>query len=675
MSEQVWWKDRAWRIVQTNLREIDMADMNAQQYVRELQEFNANTVIINTGGIVASYESKIPFHTRNRFLTGDDLKTVVKACKDAGIRVISRVDFSKVRRALYEQHPEWAYVSPKGEIIDYHGLIHMCFNSDYQQKVALDIIREIIREVNPDGIFLNMGGYSVALDYTRGYQGICQCENCRKRFRAMYDLELPRADDPDDPVYQKYKEFQSITLREYHKDIKQVIAEEKPELLFFPIDMIRGEVGTFFDGADQNNYMYKGSELLKLERYSTPEVVSTVTSVDFIDMWYRHAAVSPHEQELRLAQMLANGGFADFYQVGRLDNHPDKSGYEPLKKMFRYHKDHEQDYHANFSTAQIALISPRETFWSKGEMGFPAEYYGWYYMLTQQHYLFDCIRMNTVERVSLEKYNTIILPDVQNISDAAAAKLDAFAKAGGTVIATGETAQWNERREKRQAIALSCLGVEKLGYVGRDYISAYFDIGASRDQFPRFADTQWIYLHDVYCYAQYQPGVKQNMRLIPPHRHSPPEDAYPTSITDYPAFTVNEFGAGRGVYVPWKPGADHYHFGFPHMGSFMADLLEHVLGIGRVTGNLPEMVEVEHTARRDGTVDYVHLINYTGHCLKAYYAPVPLSDLVVELPWAKEPPKTVCSMTREKPVPFVLEDGRLRLSVERLDLFEAIRLE
>lgn len=55
MSEQFWWKDRAWRIVQTNLREIDMADMDAAQYVRELQDFHANTVIINTGGIVASY--------------------------------------------------------------------------------------------------------------------------------------------------------------------------------------------------------------------------------------------------------------------------------------------------------------------------------------------------------------------------------------------------------------------------------------------------------------------------------------------------------------------------------------------------------------------------------------------------------------------------------------------
>lgn len=675
MSEQVWWKDRAWRIVQTNLREIDMAGMDAKQYVRELQEFNANTVIINTGGIVASYESKIPFQSPNRFLTGDDLKTVVRACKEAGIRVISRVDFSKVRRPLYEQHPEWAYVSPKGEIIDYHGLVHMCFNSDYQQKIAMDIIREIIRDVDPDGIFLNMGGYSVALDYTKGFQGICQCENCRKRFREMYDLELPRVEDADDPVYQKYKQFQSATVAEYNRNIKKVIAEEKPDLLFFSIDMLRGEVGTFFDHADQNNFMYKGSQLLKLERYSTPEVVSSVTSVDFIDMWYRHAAVSPHEQELRLAQMLANGGFADFYQVGRLDNHPDKSGYAALKKMFRYHKDHEEDYYANFSDAEIALITPQETMWLKGEMSFPAEFFGWYHLLTQQHYLFDCIRMNTLTNLSLEKYKTVILADTQDISDAAAEKLDAFVRAGGTVIAAGETGQWDESHKKRQNIALQSLGVEKLGYVGRDYISAYFDIGQSKEQFPRFQDTEWIYLHDVYCYAQYKAGVRQSMRFIPPHRHSPPEDAYPTNITDYPAFTVNEFGAGRGVYVPWKPGADYYHYGFPHMGNFMADLLEHVLGVDRVTGNLPEVVEVEHTVRRDGTVDYVHLINYTGHSLKSYFAPVPLYDLSVEVPWKKEPPKTVFSMTAGKSVPFTFEDGRLRLTVDRLDLFEAIRLE
>ena len=111
------------------------------------------------------------------------------------------------------------------------------------------------------------------------------------------------------------------------------------------------------------------------------------------------------------------------------------------------------------------------------------------------------------------------------------------------------------------------------------------------------------------------------------------------------------------------------------MGNFMADLMEHVLEVERVTGNLPEVVEVEHTRRRDGSVDYVHLINYTGYSLKSYFPPVPLFDLDLELPWEKEAPKAAYSMTREKTVPFVCENGRLKLHVEKLELFEAIRLE
>ncbi len=51
---------------------------------------------------------------------------------------------------------------------------------------------------------------------------------------------------------------------------------------------------------------------------------------------YGHVAVSPHEQELRLVQGLANGGQLDFYLIGRLDNHHDKSGYEAVKRVFHY---------------------------------------------------------------------------------------------------------------------------------------------------------------------------------------------------------------------------------------------------------------------------------------------------------------------------------------------------
>ena len=91
--------------------------------------------------------------------------------------------------------------------------------------------------------------------------------------------------------------------------------------------------------------------------------------------------------------------------------------------MFRYHLDHEEDYHANYSAADIALISPRETYWSKSELSFPGEYYGWYHLLTQQHYIFDCIKMNAVKMFRLKSIRRLYSPDVQDRSDAGAKKL------------------------------------------------------------------------------------------------------------------------------------------------------------------------------------------------------------------------------------------------------------
>jgi hypothetical protein len=667
--ENYWWKDRAWRIVQTNMREIDMADMNAERYVAELEEFNANTVIINTGGIVASYDTKFPFHFKNPYLTGDSLEKVITALKKADIRVISRVDFSKVRKPVYENHPEWAYVSPKGNIIDYHGNIHMCFNGKYQQKHAIEIMREIIEKLDPDGIFMNMGGYAAAYDYTNGYQGICQCDNCRRRFYDMFGENLPVVEDPFDPVYKKYAIFQKKTEDEYFANIKAMITETKPDLLFFHTDMLRHEAGTFLNNPKQN-YLYKASELLKLEKYSSPDTVASTTSVDFIDMLYRFQAVSPHHQELRIAQTLANGGFADFYQVGRLDNHPDKSGYESLKKMFKYHKEHEEDYHSTLSVAEIALVKPPRSFSSMLKDGVD-EYFGWYYLMTQNHFLFDCV--DSLSKVKIEKYKTIILADIPSLDSETTERLDNFVKNGGTIIASGESAQYDGQNNRQRSLGLRCLGVERLGYVGRGITSAYFKLEDKTD-FPRFKDTDLIYLRDIYCYADYAGDVQKYMKLIPPHHHSPAEDAYYTSVTNFPAFTVNGFDKGRGVYIPWKPGSEYYTLGFPATGNFMADILENVLGLCTVSGNLPPMVEVSHTRRPDGSADYVHLVNDSGYFCGSYFEPIELRDLSAEIPWSSEVPSFVTSMVTGKEICHEATNGKLKLFFDKLKLFEAVKI-
>ena len=104
-----WWEHFAWRQIQTNLREVDMSDIDAKQMVQDLQSFGATVLMLNVGGILASYETRLPFHYQSPFLTGDSLKTIIDACHAVGIQVVARTDFSKIRRPIFEQHPDWAY--------------------------------------------------------------------------------------------------------------------------------------------------------------------------------------------------------------------------------------------------------------------------------------------------------------------------------------------------------------------------------------------------------------------------------------------------------------------------------------------------------------------------------------------------------------------------------------
>lgn len=667
-----WWQDRSWRIVQTNMSEIDLCDITAKQYVASLREFNANTVIINTGGIVANYDTKFPFHFKNKFLTGDSLNEVISACQKEGIRVFSRVDFSKVRTPVYENYPDWAYVSPKGNIINYFGDIHVCFNSEYQQKHAIEIMREIIRDLNPDGFFINMGTYLAAFDYTNGWQGICQCENCQRRFFEMYGEKLPVIENENDPVYQKYTEFMRKTIEEYFANINKMFAEEKPDICFAPMnDLFREEVGTQMEWQGYN-YHYKSSEVVKRIKTSNPDKVASATSVGFIDMMYRYSSVSPYQHELRIAQSLANGGTADLYMCGRLDTQRDKSGYSSLQKMFKYHKDNEEDYRCIVSNAEIALVKPGFDFNNFTSGHDIKDYQGWYNMLSQHHYLFDCLDFSHLTKVPLEKYKAIIFPDIKKISTDAAEKIDSFVKDGGTIICCGTTGFYNSRNIRYQNPCLTSLGISRVGKITNDIKAAYFEF-TSKQGFKRFDNNELVYLHGTYIYAYYADGVKKYLRLIPPHRFAPAESAYHTSVTDYPAFTVNEFGKGSAVYIPWTPGKEYSEFGFPNMDDFMSDLLENIIGFKPVETNAPPMVEVTSTRKTDGSASYVHIVNNTGLFQNSYFNPNSIYNIFVALPCDKKP-ISVKSMVSGKECAHEFKDNKLFIYTDNLSLFDAFKI-
>src|SRR5690606_1363144 len=274
-----------------------MSDIRAEQVVADLQRFKATLLMINAAGIIASYPTDLPFHFQSPYLTGASLAQIIDACHAAGIRLVARTDFSTVRRPIFEEHPDCAYRTAAGDVADYNGDIATCLNGAYQQDYALQIMEECLTKLPFDGIFFNMGGYQTR-DYSGNYYGPCQCENCQRKFDQMFGLSLPKTEDMEDPVYRKYVQFKNATRRAHHEKVYNFISSRWPHVAIanhreFGKGFIRQESNTAIE-RPLPHWQYNASDNTKWATTNYPDMVSSNTTVDFIDFPYRHVAVSPY---------------------------------------------------------------------------------------------------------------------------------------------------------------------------------------------------------------------------------------------------------------------------------------------------------------------------------------------------------------------------------------------
>ncbi len=662
-----WWDGKAFRMIQTNLREIDMLDIDANRFVADLQWFGANATLFNMAGIIASYPTSLPFHFQSPYLKGSSLREIIATCHAADIRILARTDFSKVRRPIYEEHPDWAYRTVEGKIVDYNGDVHACINGGYQQEYSLQILRELLTGYDIDGIFFNMGGYQVR-DYSGNYYGICHCDNCRRRFAAETGLHLPAKEDMADAVFRKYTLFKQRTSAEQQSKVYDFIQTLRPEIAVcnhLPArrGIIRHESNTAVDRA-LPHWQYTASAYTKWGTSSYPEMLTSLTTVDFIDIPYRHVAVSPEQQRLRLAQNLANGGALDLYLIGRLDNHEDKSGFAGIRAMFQYQAAHEDVFGKLRSRADVALIT--------GSGGNENEYRGWYRFLTESHFLFDALDVARLLDLPLGRYKTIIMPDMQPIGDAVAARLDGWVAEGGTLIAVARAGYRSDDLEMRSVPAFASLGLRGLGTAREDMRSAMFKM-VDKTGFTRFPVTDVLYLDGLYIYGDYAGDVAPHLRLVPPHMYGPPERCYYTQVTEQPGFTVRKVGRGQAIYVPWLPGTLFHRQGHTNTIDFAADLLEHFAGLTPVRGNLSPMVEITLYSPQGSGDLLLQLVNTSGHYGNSFYAPVPMDGITVEVPVAARP-AAVTSLVSGGACPFGYADGVLTIQVPRLELYQALRI-
>lgn len=641
-----WWEGYPWRMIQTNFRETDMADLDAKRYVQDVKDFGATVVMVNAAGIIASYDTQVSCHTKSEYLHGDSLRTLLDECHRAGLRVIARTDFSKVRYPLYEAHPDWAFRTAQGEIVNCNGDVQVCPGGGYAQEVVNNILRELITNFPFDGIFFNMSGAFVT-GYGGERYGPCLCERCRSDYKEATGQEAPTG-GLRDPGFMKYLGFQTKQIQTNKMKQYRLMKELNPDLAVNGFDYTRAECNT---DIGREPWVYGASSNARVNGGWGRTVDNA--SVDFMAFRYRDSSVSPALMALRQWQTLANGGKLSLYLMGRLDNHRDVSALAPTRRVFQFHKEHEELFQGLVSAAQVVVVR-------KGGMALNApETDGWVQALTESHIPFDEVKLPDLSAEKLQNKKVVILGRVGRLPEALGTLLDGFAQAGGIVIASGDTT------------GLSCLGIKALGERKTGLMSSAFEVREEdKAAFPRCGQAPILPIGPELQMAEFEEGTQRYLRLIPEHPYGPPERCYYTETIDYPGVTVHPYSAGRGVCIPWNIGSFYFDQGWQNTLNVMGDVLFSLCALPELAPGLSPMVELT-LANKDGLV-LAQLVNASGCFSNRWFPPLPVRDIRLELPGLAG--KTARALNGGKAICESKEDI-LVIDLDVLNEYEAIVIE
>lgn len=702
-----WWQE-PFRVVQTNIREVD-ATMDVEAVGQDILDFAANAWLLNTAGIVSFYPTRLDYQYPTPYLQerpSGDLIGDARAWSQAhGVRLLCRLDLSKVHPHIYEAHRDWCYISPQGKPQIYNGLYSTCLNGPYYQEKTFDILAEIIQRYQPDGVFFNAFSFPLS-DYSRNYWGICQCVHCQSRFDDLYGHALPKEENPDDPAYRAWLAFRSRVVEDLTRRIHQFLQERSPETAYFRAgrysDVPTHEVNNAV-GRPLPLWRYGAGETARASRTARPDAPVDILTVYFLDIPYRFAAEQPGLVGLHHAQTLASAGTMHHYVLGTTRQR-DRKGFPMVRRLFRYQAEHADDYRGLVSAARILLVQPQNSVVYRGSDA-TAHYRGAYRALVESHVPFDVLAADWLPEKAaagaLAQYRAILLPSVACLDDRQLAVLDGFVERGGGLVATHETSRCDAAGASRplaggsgRAAQAGAFGLRSLGAAAvlaraDEMRGAYFQVtpellgefGAAFGG-PEAADgTELIALDQSYLYVAARAGARTSLTLIPPFRYGPPEKCYGENPTTHPGVLWYEHGRGRSAYFPWPVDRLFHDLSLPEYRELLRAAVTWAAGgepspvvAGAAT---PPCVEVTVHDQPETGRRLVHLVNFSGHQDRSFHEPLEIRNLRlrVQAPPAG-PPRRARALVSGQDLPLSTDpDGWVSVIVPALGLLEAVAFE
>jgi hypothetical protein len=599
------------RCGQTNFNERDPVELDIKWWIEYWSSLKLDALLLNGGGIMAFYPTKIPYHHRSQFLGDRDLfGDFAKAAKAANMRVVARLDCNAVYEEAYRAHPEWVEKTADGKPrMDAQSpwLYKTCMYSSYFTEQMPAIIREINSLYDVDGFFTN------GWPSTDGPPK-CYCDACRQLA------------DPSTP--QGHEQHLARVL-EIWKLWDETAREKKADSLYV------GNLGGGIHAITNLNRIAATAGWLNADHQGRSGITPiwdcaqqgrvarsvmkgrTITNVtasysNSSPLW-RHTSKSPLEATMWMAQTTASGMTPWYHWLG---GKPEDHRWEQTgREFYQWLAANEPHFVNRESVASLAVLFSQRTnafYQPPGGHDTTEFLQGMYQVLLDGRFVFDFVHEDDLGIETLTKYQGLILPNVALLSAKQCGQLRDYVDRGGCLLATFETGIYDENAKSLPEWPLADLFDVKITgpRTGPNGNGSYARVERDHVILQGLQNTKLL------PFAEYSfplsPVRDPVLTVVPPYPAFPPEMVYPRiERTDHPAVVVNQRGKSRTVYFPGDIDRAYWRSQNPDLSQLLVNSIRWMINDSTPI-SLTGAGVAEIFAWKTEAGYAVHVLNYTN---------------------------------------------------------------
>ncbi len=632
--------DKPMRWGQLALVEDDPGKFDLDFWLDYFKRTHCEGVCLSGGGCVAFYPTQIPFHHRSAWLGDRDvLGDLVKGCRRMGMIVLARTDPHATYDDVRDAHPDWIAVGADGQPRRHWASPEMwvtCGLGPYNFDFINEVHKEILTRYPVDGLFMNRWDGS----------GMCYCQHCVQNFKADTGYDLPRTNDPQDAARRAYIVWRQQRLFKLWKHWEDSARAINPRARVIPnigggamnpinIEPFAAEAPVLVSDFQARH----GAVPPWANGKTAKEFRSVLGKKPAIGMFsvgleepYRWKDSVQSAEEIRIWALdgIANGMRPWFIKFSGTLHDPRWLG--TVETLFQWHHKNERYLRHSPEATPMSrvglLISPQTSWYYGGERaGEKVENHmlGWHQALIEARIPFEVVHGHRLD-AGLDRFKTLILPNMAALSDGQCDQLRAFVNRGGGLVATYETSLYDELGMRRKNFGLADLfGVDWTGQIEGPMRNSYLNLEHKScpghpllrglEDAPRIINgVSRLIVEPRQRFDQVPITVVPSYPDLPMEKvfpRQPKTDIAGVYLRSPVAAPVLPVGAGRVAYFPWD--IDRSFWEILNVDHFK--LLRNAV---EWTSNEKPLIEltgpglIELTAWHSPSAIVVHLINLTN---------------------------------------------------------------